>query len=157
MEKSKNLQAFLDMIAVSELGYEVIGGSDNGYNVLVGSTPDNILLFGSYDDHPRIHNVSLNSDAAGRYQIMSKTFDGYNDRAWKDGTFSPEMQDMYAITLIKECRALDAINQGAIEYAVPMVASRWASLPGNSYGQHKQIIHDLLSWYMEAGGKLWSV
>ena len=39
------IKAFLDMIAWSELGEELIDISDNGYNVIVGSTPSRPILF----------------------------------------------------------------------------------------------------------------
>lgn len=75
-----NEKAFLDMIAYSEIGPELLALSDNGYNVIVGSTPKNPLLFTSYADHPRrliTLRPGLKSTAAGRYQLLSRYFDSY--------------------------------------------------------------------------------
>src|ERR1019366_1259779 len=65
-----NVCAFLDAIAVSEIGAALLSKSDNGYNCLVGSTPMHPALFSDYSQHPDIFNKQCNSDAAGRYQIM---------------------------------------------------------------------------------------
>jgi hypothetical protein len=97
---SANISAFLDMIAVSELGVWLIAHSDDGYNVCVGShgpiarigkptiQPD-LILFDSYLAHPRKRNVKMNSDAAGRYQLMGRYYEPYKKQlGLKD--FSPE-------------------------------------------------------------------
>lgn len=67
-----NIQPFLDMLAVSELGRAQLTKSDNGYNVLVGRAPTAPLLFHSYADHPRslmeVHQkngAAIPSTAAG--------------------------------------------------------------------------------------------
>jgi hypothetical protein len=50
-----NRCAFLDMLAVSEIGAELLAETDNGYNVLVGATPAHPLTFPSYATHPSEH------------------------------------------------------------------------------------------------------
>jgi muramidase (phage lysozyme) len=145
---SPNQKAFLDMIAVSE-GTAHLG--DNGYNVLVGGT-----LFHGYSDHPH-QIVSLNphlaSSAAGRYQLLMRYFDVYKKQlGLKD--FSPASQDAIALQQIKECHALDAIEEGDIVTAIEKCAHIWASLPGAGYGQHENKLAALEAAYVAAGGTL---
>jgi muramidase (phage lysozyme) len=106
-----NEKAFLDMIAWSEIGPELLAVTDNGYNILVGSTPAHPVLFDSYADHPRVYNEKLNSTAAGRYQILKRMYDAYKaPLALPD--FGHDSQDRIALQMIKECHALDLINGG---------------------------------------------
>lgn len=153
MKPTQNEQAFLDMIAWSELGDVMLKESDNGYDVLVGSTPSSMLLLLDYTDHPRILVRKLKSTAAGRYQILQKIFDYYKALlGLKD--FSPESQDKIALQLIKECKALDDINSGRIKAAIGKVKSRWASLPGAGYSQREHKLEDLISIYQRQGGSV---
>jgi muramidase (phage lysozyme) len=145
---SINLNAFLDMIGFSE-GTTTIAGSDDGYNVEVGGT-----LFEGYADHPRklvILNANLKSTAAGRYQILAKFFDFYKKQL-NLPDFSPESQDKIAIQMMKEVHALNYIELGNFSQAVKQSGSRWASLPGNTYGQRQVPIADLQTAYINAGG-----
>lgn len=156
MTNNQNLKAFLQMIAWSEIGPELLAESDDGYNVIVGSRPGHADLFTDYSDHPRklidLGN-GLKSTAAGRYQILKRYFDSYKKTlALPD--FSPDSQDKIALQMIKECRALDLINNGNIVAAIVRCASRWASLPGNTYQQHMHAVEDLVAAYKEAGGLL---
>lgn len=148
---SKNLSAFLDMIAYSEIGPALLAKSDDGYNVLVGSNPAKPLLFTDYSKHPRIFNANLNSDAAGRYQFMGRYWEPYRKQlALPD--FGPESQDIWATQLIRECNALDLITKGQFADAVHACRSRWASLPGAGYGQHENALDALKTAYINAGG-----
>lgn len=156
---SPNLRAFLDMIAVSELGEALLEASDNGYNVIVGSTPRNPILFDSYADHPRrvidlrIKGKAIKSSAAGRYQLLARYWDAYRRQLdLKD--FSPTSQDLIAIQQIRERRALPDIEAGRFVTAVRKVKNIWASLPGAGYGQHENAIERLQAAYLEAGGTL---
>jgi muramidase (phage lysozyme) len=148
-----NRTAFRDMIAWSEIGPQLLAMTANGYNVLVGSTPDKPLVFKSYAAHPRIHNDPMNSDAAGRYQFLGRYWLPYK-LMLKLPDFGPDSQDRWCDQLIRECRALDDVDAGRIESAIAKCASRWASLPGNSYGQHTNKVTDLVSAYRAAGGVL---
>jgi len=77
MATSKNMRAFLDMIAYSE-GTDKAGQptKDRGYDVLVGGG-----LFAGYADHPRkaikLPRLGISSTAAGRYQILARYYDVY--------------------------------------------------------------------------------
>lgn len=143
---SPNLQAFLDMIAVSE---GTAGKGDNGYNVIVGGA-----LFESYDDHPRKLvwlRPGLASTAAGRYQLLSRYYDAYKKQL-NLPNFSPLSQDLIAIQQIRERGALEYIEKGYINVAIDKVKNIWASLPGAGYGQHENKIDKLITAYKDAGG-----
>jgi muramidase (phage lysozyme) len=146
-----NLRAFLDTIAWSEIGPELLALSDNGYNVLVGSTPSKPLLFTDYSHHPQIHNSAMNSDAAGRYQEMGRYWSHYKLQLSLPD-FGPESQDRWAVQLIKECHALDDILTGHFDRAIAKCSSRWASLPGAGYGQRENALSSLENAYERAGG-----
>lgn len=150
---SANVRAFLDAIAFSEIGPDLLAVSDNGYNVIVGSTAANPILFDSYITHPRRYQKAQNSDAAGRYQFMGRYWEHYRAQlALPD--FGPESQDMWAVQLIRECRALTMIQEGRFPLAIEACRSRWASLPGAGYGQHENSLAALTDAYTNAGGTL---
>jgi muramidase (phage lysozyme) len=146
-----NRVAFLDMIAHSEIGLLLLAESDDGYNVLVGSTPAKPLIFPSYATHPNILNKQCNSTAAGRYQLLFRWFKPYA-ALLKLPDFSPLSQDMIALQQIRERGAFALIDAGQFEAAVERCSNIWASLPGNSYGQHVNGIEALKFAYLNAGG-----
>lgn len=151
MAISKNMKAFLDMLAYSE-------GTDNerqktnnhGYDVIVGGS-----LFTDYSDHPRnlisLPKLGIKSTAAGRYQVLAKFYDAYKKQLHLPD-FSPASQDAIAMQLIRECKATADIEAGHIADAIHKCRSRWASLPGAGYGQHEQKLDKLIQVYKAAGG-----
>lgn len=151
MDISKNMKAFLDMLAYSE-------GTDNGrqkttnhgYDVIVGGS-----LFTNYSDHPRklisLPKLGIKSTAAGRYQVLAKFYDAYKKQLHLPD-FSPASQDAIAMHLIRECKANADIEAGRIADAIHKCRSRWASLPGAGYGQHEQKLDKLIQVYEDAGG-----
>jgi len=150
---SPNMAAFLQMIAFSEIGPELLANpaTDRGYRVIVGSTPAHPILFSDYAQHPQLHCQRLNSDAAGRYQFMGRYWPAYRMQLGLPD-FGPESQDKWAIKLIDECHARDDIELGHVDRAVEKCRSRWASLPGAGYGQRENRLDDLVAAYVEAGG-----
>lgn len=148
-----NQKAFLDMLAFSEIGPELLAVSDNGYNVLVGSTPAHPQLFNSYHDHPNILNHALNSTAAGRYQIIHRTFKDLCNQYGLSG-FTPDIQDRMALELIIERKALQDIESGNLAAAIEKCSFEWASLPGSTSGQHENKFTALKQAYLDAGGTL---
>lgn len=148
-----NQKAFLDMIAFSEIGPELLAVSDNGYDVMVGSTPDHPLLFTSYASHPNVLNRKLNSTAAGRYQVLHRYALAYTKQLHLPD-FGPDSQDAIALQQIKESHALDDIEAGRFDTAVAKCAHIWASLPGAGYGQHENKVDALRAAYVAAGGTL---
>ncbi|MEG4530605.1 glycoside hydrolase family 104 protein [Microcoleus sp. D2_18a_D3] len=116
------VKAFLDTIAAAEGT-----ASPDGYRIQYTGTK-----FVSFQDHPREmrcgrrYGKKLCSDAAGRYQFLSTTWDRF---AKKFGVrdFSPENQDLMAIELIREKGALEDIEAGRLEAAVRKLAYIWPS------------------------------
>ncbi|MEG4443631.1 glycoside hydrolase family 104 protein [Microcoleus sp. AT9_B5] len=118
----RRVKAFLDTIAAAEGT-----ASPDGYRTQYTGT-----TFVSFQDHPREmrcgrrYGKKLCSDAAGRYQFLSTTWDRF---AKKFGVrdFSPENQDLMAIELIREKGALEDIEAGRLESAVRKLAYIWPS------------------------------
>ena len=152
-----NVLAFLDMLAVSELGKDLLAVSDDGYNVVVGSTAKRPILFASYSDHPRrlidLPALGIKSTAAGRYQTLARYFDHYKKQLGLSN-FGPINQDRIALQFIRECKALDDIKSGNVAAAIRKCRSRWASLPGAGYGQNEHTLEHLVAAYSAAGGKV---
>lgn len=146
-----NRAAFLDMIAFSEIGPELLTKSDNGYNCMVGGE-----LFDSYADHPRqavfLPKLRIYSTAAGRYQVLTRYFDDY--KASLDlPDFSPESQDTIALQQIRESgAAMDMIDTGNLTAATRLCAHIWASLPGAGYGQSENDLATLTTAFQASGG-----
>jgi muramidase (phage lysozyme) len=123
-----NVKAFLDTIAFAE-------GTDERYDIIF-----TFARFFSYADHPRDLRCSgsLCSDAAGRYQFLSTTWDNLARRLGLYD-FSPENQDRAAIQLLKDAGVygtvvnISSFNQFAD--AAYGVSTTWASMPGSPYGQ----------------------
>ena len=120
--RERRVKAFLDTIAAAEGT-----ASPDGYRTQYTGTK-----FVSFQDHPREmrcgrrYRKKLCSDAAGRYQFLSTTWDRF---AKKFGVrdFSPENQDLMAIELIREKGALEDIEAGRLESAVRKLAYIWPS------------------------------
>ncbi|TAE53622.1 MAG: glycoside hydrolase family 24 [Oscillatoriales cyanobacterium] len=116
------VKAFLDTIASAEGT-----AAADGYHTQYTGTK-----FASFSDHPREmrcgrrYGKKLCSDAAGRYQFLSTTWDRFAKKfGVKD--FSPENQDLMAIELIRERGALEDIKAGRLEPAVRKLAYIWPS------------------------------
>lgn len=140
-----NVRAFLDMIAYSE---GTAGHGDDGYNILYGYG-----TFDSYADHPRQYIPFRNTttSAAGRYQILARTWDGVRGKLGLQD-FSPASQDAAAVELIRERGALGDVQAGRTVTAINKVAKVWASLPGAGYNQPERKLAALLQAYAGAGG-----
>lgn len=144
---TQNQMAWLDMIAMSEGTY---GRGDNGYNVLVGGG----LFDNGYADHPRelIHvGGSLYSTAAGRYQIIAKTWDGVRQSIGAPD-FSPAWQDAAGLELTRQRGALADVDAGNIASAIAKCNREWASFAGSPYGQGTHDLGTMISWFQNAGG-----
>ena len=149
IECSRNLAAFLDLLAFSE---GTKGRGDDGYNKLVNPAG----FFGDYREHPDVLvqvNPSLRSTAAGRYQFLSRHWRHYQ-AALGLPDFGPLSQDKWAIQLIRERRALADIEAGRIDEAMRKCNNIWASLPGAGYQQPEHNEATLLAKFTEFGGVL---
>lgn len=151
-----NRVAYLDMLAFGEIGLPMLRASDDGYNVCVGSTPSKLVLFSDYSTHPRIYNKAVNSTAAGRYQLLARYWTSYQMLLHLPD-FSPISQDKVALQMLKEQKALAAIDKGAISVAIQLTNDIWASLPGSPYGQrtaNSPSLDAFINAYQAAGGTL---
>lgn len=158
---TRQVSAFLDLIAWAEgtaSGRHPTTRFD-GYDVIVTGMDGKAETFLNFADHPfsggraaKVFSKSgLRSSASGRYQQIVKYWPAYKAQL-KLPDFSPLSQDLLAIQLIKECRALDDIEAGRFSVAVHKCRSRWASLPGAGYGQLEHKLAALEQAYIDAGG-----
>jgi muramidase (phage lysozyme) len=134
-----NRRAFLDTLAFAE------GTSkypNTGYNTMFTGKQ-----FSGYKDHPRQLQVSgrYRSDAAGRYQFLSTTWDGLGL-----SDFSPANQDKGALKLLAP-HVIQAIDKGDFATAFHGARKTWASLPGAGYGQPEKKMKTLVGY---ANGRL---
>lgn len=161
MSYSKNLLAFLDMIAYSEGTSTSAATKNKGYDVIVTGVDGKPEVFTDYSTHPFasgrkskvINSKGLTSNAAGRYQFMLRDYAHYKAQL-KLPDFSPASQDAWAIQLIRERRALPLIEEGRIADAIAAVRNLWASLPGAGYNQPEHTLAPLLAAYRRAGGTI---
>ncbi len=127
-------RAFLDTLAYAE-------GTGNypntGYNTMFTGKQ-----FSGYKDHPRKIQRSgrYASDAAGRYQFLSTTWDGLGLP-----DFSPANQDKGALKLLAP-HVLQAIDKGDFAIAFHGARKTWASLPGAGYGQPEKKMKTLVGY-----------
>ena len=140
------VRAFLDTLAFSE-------GTTDHYNYIFS-----FATFKSYADHPRKVKCigRLCSNAAGRYQFLSDTWDPLASAlGLKD--FTPPSQDKAVIELIRRDGTYSYVA-GSAAYknftkAVYRLNNIWASLPGSPYGQPTHSMASLWSYYKVALAK----
>lgn len=137
---SPNMKAYLDMLAYAE----GTSGADGYRTIFTGKT------FTDMSKHPRDKQCSgsLCSDAAGRYQFLSTTWDGLGLP-----DFTPSNQDIGAVKLIDQDGALNDVESGNISAAIAKNNTTWASLPGSPYGQPTKTEAELLEVYNKALAK----
>ncbi|RZG74730.1 glycoside hydrolase family 104 protein [Acinetobacter sp. WCHAc060025] len=127
-----NMRKMLNLIAASE-------GVKYGYNTLFGNQH-----FDNLSTHPNIRKAFKQTDgatnyttAAGRYQFLKSTWDNTAQKyGFKD--FSPQNQDLAAISLIAGRGALDDVLKGDFKNAISKLGPEWASLPSSTYKQGKR-------------------
>jgi muramidase (phage lysozyme) len=149
------------MIGVSEGTVTCPITANNGYDVVVKGIDNKWEIFTDYSTHPfadgrppkTINSEGLKSTASGRYQILEHFYDAYKTML-KLPDFSPDSQDKIATQLIKECGAIQDIEDGLIQDAIFKCRSRWASLPASPYGQRTNKLSDLIDAYENAGGTI---
>ena len=140
------VRAFLDTLAYAE-------GTTVHYNYIF-----TFATFKSYADHPRQKKCMgrLCSDAAGRYQFLSDTWDPLASAlGLKD--FTPPSQDKAVIELIRRDGTYSYVSGSAVyknfTKAVYRLNNIWASLPGSPYGQPTHSMASLWSYYKVALAK----
>lgn len=158
LRNNPRVKAFLDTIAYAEGTFH-----KNGYKTMYGD-----IIFDSLHDHPRQIVCSwykgklLCSSAAGRYQILQRTWDRVAPTIDAQ-TFSPLNQDRVAIELIADCEALEDVAAGKFDKAITKVNKVWASLPGAGYGQRtvslnelRQIFNQQVYYYTKGAGRVYA-
>ena len=146
-----NARALLNAIADAE---GTSGHPNNGYNTMFTGKQ-----FSGSTDHPRAIQRSggLASDAAGRYQFLSTTWDSYA----KGRDMSPANQDAVALDLVALKQGVD-IADGLSKQEIYKLGREWASIeggpqgvPGGSYGgQAKYSADEFMRMYQGYGGKV---
>lgn len=143
----------------------IAGGESAGkYNVRY--TPAGGANFELTSDHPRMKEVIPNgpnagrtSDASGRYQFLSSTWDGLPAAAKGDGRFTPENQDKaalwYARKHYKDKTGEDLDTALKAEGLSPRIqgvlAAKWQAFEGNS-GKHAATFKATADRYAAGGG-----
>lgn len=132
------IMAFLDTIAWAE-------GTGDRYDLQY-----TFAKFAGFTDHPRKVQCAggLCSDASGRYQFLSTTWDGQK-AALGLPDFSPASQDKAAIAQLKTSGAYQKILAGDVRGASCMVGKIWASFPCNNYDQPQKSAGSLEQIYQE--------
>ena len=144
-----NVRKFLDLISYTE------GTQGNGYRTAFGGGK-----LSSLNDHPRYlksfrqtDGKSNKTSAAGRYQFVSKTWDGVA-RQYGLRDFSPHNQDLGAVALLFQRGAIPALLKGDYQTAIRKTGDEWASLPSSNYKQNKRSWDNVNKFL---GGKLGNV
>ena len=142
----KNVVAFLHLIRAGETNQ-----TDNAYRVMFGGA----LFAAPPWQHPRrrVTVGRLTSTAAGAYQFLARTWDGLVTQFHFED-FSPPNQDLGAVALIAQRKALEDVMAGRITDAVQKCRKEWASLPGAGYGQPERTIQVALATYKNYDGRL---
>ena len=146
---SDNAKALLNAIADAE---GTSGYPNNGYNTQYTGTQF------TGKKHPREikGDPSLRSDAAGRYQFLSTTWD---TAAGNDADMTPENQDKAALNLVTG-RGVN-IDDGLKLSEIYRLGGEWASIEGGpnmvkggAYGsQAKYTAEQFMEMYVKYGGK----
>lgn len=147
--KSPSVKAMLDTIAYAEATM-----NDQGYQTQFG-----FQYFDNLNDHPRriickeYKGDWLCSSAAGRYQILQKTWDRIAKKI-NARDFTPYEQDRAAVHLLAENNALELtakkfLSQTDFKKVLSRINTIWASLPGSPYGQPTRSAKDLYMVYVE--------
>lgn len=161
---------FLDLIAFSEGTSTSKQTKNDGYDVIVTgiSGPE---VFTNYSTHPFAPSTlypngrpakliklataeapAVYSTASGRYQLLQSKANPYFLTYKKQLgllDFSPLSQDRIGVQQIKECKAVDWILEGQLTLAINACSSRWASFPGNNYGQGGKTVETLVAKFNE--------
>lgn len=138
--QNPNVQTYLAMIREYE-------SKKNGYNALYGN--------GRFDDFSRHPNVRRQfreksgkvnyTTAAGAYQMLGSTW-GRTAKRLGLTDFTPHSQDVAAVYLIKESKALDDVMNGQWDAALRKTSPVWASLPYSPYDQPSRSKKDAMAF-----------
>ncbi len=146
---NSNVKAFLGTIAWAEGG---------GYDFLFGASPSNTKWrFTDYSTHPGPGSDKVTT-AAGMYQIKKSAWEDHGIRRMGLTDFSPQTQDLIAVSLLRKGGAVDALISCDFKKVMSEASYSWAALaqgPGlpNRYsGQPYKEYEAVLAKYKELGG-----
>lgn len=131
--KNVNVRAFLQAIADAEGG-----GYDFKYGAVKGKRTDP-WRFTDYSTHPGPGYGGITT-AAGMYQINKATWQDHGERRMGLTDFTPETQDLIAVSMLRGLGVIDKIMGGDIEAGVSQASRQWAALPmgRDQGGRHNQ-------------------
>jgi muramidase (phage lysozyme) len=108
--------------------------------------------FSSFHDHPRrvVCSGGYCSDAAGRYQFLSTSWDETR-RGAGVSNFEPASQDLGALYRMESFRGArehkQQLSRAEFERLMYKINREWASLPGSPYGQPTKSMGSLWAVY----------
>jgi muramidase (phage lysozyme) len=120
--KNDNIQAFLKAIADAEGG-----GYDFKYGAVKEKRNDP-WRFTDYSTHPGPGCGGVTT-ASGMYQINKVTWQDHGERRMGLTDFTPETQDLIAVSILRGLDVIDKIKSGDIETGVSRASKQWAALP----------------------------
>lgn len=94
------------------------------------------------------------------YQIIKVTWEDHGKEHMGLVDFSPETQDLIAVSMLRRLRVIDKVAAGDIEGAVLQASTQWAALPmgrgqpGRYRRQHYVKFEEFEAVYKAAGGIL---
>jgi muramidase (phage lysozyme) len=145
-----NIRAFLKAIADAE------GGDyDFRYGAVKGKKNDR-WRFTDFSTHPGAGQGGITT-AAGMYQINKVTWQDHGERRMGLIDFSPETQDLIAVSMLRGLGVIEQIKAGDIEAGVARASKQWAALPQGrgKAGRHNQphvTFERFEAEYKKAGG-----
>lgn len=120
--KNANIQAFLKAVADAEGG-----GYDFKYGAVKGKKNDR-WRFTDYSTHPGPGSGGVTT-ASGMYQINKITWQDHGERRMGLTDFTPETQDLIAVSMLQGLGVIEKIKDGDIEAGVSQASKQWAALP----------------------------
>jgi len=120
--RNANVQAFLKAIADAEGG-----GYDFKYGAVKGRKNDP-WRFTDYSTHPGPGSGGVTT-ASGMYQVNKITWQDHGERRMGLTDFTPETQDLIAVSMLQGRGVIDKIKDGDIEAGVSQASKQWAALP----------------------------
>ncbi|WP_254442110.1 paar repeat-containing protein [Duganella vulcania] len=131
--KDANVQAFLKAIADAEGG-----GYDFKYGAVKGKRNDP-WRFTDFSTHPGPGSDGATT-AAGMYQINKLTWQDHGEGRMGLTDFTPDTQDLIAVSILRGLGIIDKIKDGDIESGLSAASKPWAALPigRGQAGRHNQ-------------------
>jgi len=120
--KNANVQAFLKAIGEAEGG-----GYDFKFGAVKGRKNDP-WRFTDFSTHPGPGKGGVTT-AAGLYQITKPTWHEHGENGMGLTDFTPETQDLIAVSILRRRGVIEKIEEGDIEAGVSQASRQWAALP----------------------------